>query len=82
MAADEPIEGAATPEEPVKPPTKKSTPAAKADPKPDPTPVKYATDLMVEAGGQVCPVCGVDLRSMSRYPGVLRCPYGHHEQPV
>lgn len=83
MAADEPIEGAAAPEsEPVKVPTKKSVPAVKADPKPAPIPVKYATDLMVEAGGLACPECGVDLRSMSKYPGVLRCPYGHYEQPV
>jgi len=71
---------ASPPSEPVAP-----APAKKASPKPQskeaPKPV-YPTSLFVEAGVAVCPECGVELRSMSKFPGVLRCPYGHHEKPL
>lgn len=79
-SAEDPI--ASPPSEPVAPapvPTKKAAPKPQSKEAPKPV---YPTSLFVEAGVAVCPDCGADLRSMSKFPGVLRCPYGHHEQPV
>ncbi len=82
MATDEPIAAGTIEPEPETPPRSKRpapTPAKKEGVVP---PVVYPSAFWQEVGVQTCPACGAELRSMSKYPGVLRCPYGHHEQPV
>jgi hypothetical protein len=75
MAEETPIAPAESPAPTVKKPAPKSAPRDEVKP-------VYPTAQFVEAGVKTCPTCGADLRSMSKFPGLLRCPYGHHEEPV